>query len=27
MNVQNARSHLPALRCAAGELAEIFQDK
>jgi DNA-binding IclR family transcriptional regulator len=27
MNVQNARSHLPALRHAAGELADIFQDK
>lgn len=27
MNVQNARSHLPALRRAAGELADIFQDK
>jgi IclR family acetate operon transcriptional repressor len=27
MNVQNARRHLPALRRAAGELAEIFQDK
>jgi IclR family acetate operon transcriptional repressor len=27
MNVQNARSHLPALRRAAAELAEIFQDK
>lgn len=27
MNVQNARRHLPALRHAAGELAEIFQDK
>ena len=26
MNVQNARRHLPALRHAAGELAEIFQD-
>lgn len=27
MNVQTARRHLPALRHAAGELAEIFQDK
>ena len=27
MNVQTARSHLPALRGAAQELAEIFQDK
>ena len=27
MNVQTARRHLPALRNAAGELAEIFQDK
>jgi len=27
MNVQTARSHLPALRRAASELAEIFQDK
>jgi DNA-binding IclR family transcriptional regulator len=27
MNVQNAHSHLPALRLAAGELADIFQDK
>jgi len=27
MNVQSARKHLPALRHAAGELAEIFQDK
>ena len=27
MNVQTARRHLPALRQAAGELAEIFQDK
>jgi len=27
MNVQTARGHLPALRRAAGELAEIFQDK
>jgi DNA-binding IclR family transcriptional regulator len=27
MNVQTARRHLPALRHAAAELAEIFQDK
>jgi DNA-binding IclR family transcriptional regulator len=27
MNVQTARRHLPALRSAANELAEIFQDK
>jgi IclR family transcriptional regulator, acetate operon repressor len=27
MNVQTARRHLPALRHAAGELAEIFQDR
>jgi IclR family acetate operon transcriptional repressor len=27
MNVQTARRHLPTLRSAAGELAEIFQDK
>jgi IclR family transcriptional regulator, acetate operon repressor len=27
MNVQTARGHLPALRRAASELAEIFQDK
>jgi DNA-binding IclR family transcriptional regulator len=27
MNVQAARRHLPALRHAAAELAEIFQDK
>ncbi|HYC18170.1 MAG TPA: IclR family transcriptional regulator [Pseudolabrys sp.] len=27
MNVQNARRHLPILQRAAGELAEIFQDK
>ncbi|HZP76041.1 MAG TPA: IclR family transcriptional regulator [Pseudolabrys sp.] len=27
MDVQNARKHLPALRRAASELAEIFQDK
>jgi IclR family acetate operon transcriptional repressor len=27
MNVQTARRHLPALRSAASELAEIFQDK
>jgi len=27
MNVQTARRHLPALRHAAGELAEIFQEK
>jgi DNA-binding IclR family transcriptional regulator len=27
MNVQNARSHLPTLRHAASELADIFQDK
>ena len=27
MNVQNARRHLPTLRRAAGELAEIFQNK
>ena len=27
MNVQSARRHLPALRNAASELAEIFQDK
>jgi DNA-binding IclR family transcriptional regulator len=27
MNVQTARRHLPALRGAAQELAEIFQDK
>ncbi len=27
MNLQTARRHLPALRNAAGELAEIFQDK
>jgi len=27
MNVQTARRHLPALRDAAGELANIFQDK
>jgi DNA-binding IclR family transcriptional regulator len=27
MNVQTARRHLPALRDAAGELADIFQAK
>jgi DNA-binding IclR family transcriptional regulator len=27
MSVQTARRHLPALRNAASELAEIFQDK
>jgi DNA-binding IclR family transcriptional regulator len=27
MNEQTARKHLPLLRRAAGELAEIFQDK
>jgi DNA-binding IclR family transcriptional regulator len=27
MNVQTALGHLPALRRAAGELAQIFQDK
>jgi len=27
MNVQTARGHLPALRRAASEIAEIFQDK
>jgi DNA-binding IclR family transcriptional regulator len=27
MNVQTARRHLPALRSAATELAEIFQNK
>jgi hypothetical protein len=27
MNVQTARGHLPTLRRAAGELAEIFETK
>ena len=27
MNVQSARRHLPALRLAAAELAEIFQNR
>jgi len=27
MNVQTAHGHLPALRRAAAELAQIFQDK
>jgi DNA-binding IclR family transcriptional regulator len=27
MDVTTARAHLPALRCAASELGEIFQDK